>query len=269
MTLRESWEKALPLVLMLVLATPPAAAQTVLPTTEDDWFVRLQVEKPFLADDDDFAPISSILDTDVVVRWSSNVFLQVGIPLAIAQRDFVDGTSAYIGNLRGNFLFGEPGELRAFLGVTIPTASNISGPDLALEILGLPLLDEEEAWAPDVFSFRGGFVPAWQLSEGVTVGMRLGGALAIPTDFETLWLYARPTAWGRVSTGTVELRADLATSYFANSEGASLDEKSVAYLDLRAAVAEAPGRPELFVRLPLDGQARAALDFAVGLAVRF
>jgi hypothetical protein len=252
----------------LAFAPWPAAAQTILPTTAEDLTFRLQVEKPFLAGEEGIAPLSSILDTDVIFRWSSNIFLQIGVPLAVGQQDFESGTSFYVGSIRGNFLFGEPGVLRAFLGLTLPTATNLAGPDLALLVMALPRLDEEEAWAKDVISARGAWVPSWALSETTRFGFRAGGAIAIPTDFDNWWIYARPAGWLRSRVGGAELRADVLGSYLANGQG-SFAELSTAYLDVGAALPDFFGHPGVFVRIPLDADARDAIDFSAGVYAHF
>jgi len=253
----------------LALGVSPTAAQTILPTTADDLTFRIQVEKPFLAAEEGIAPMSSIVDTDVIFRWSSNVFFQLGVPFAVAQQDFVvTGTSVYLGNIRGNFLFGEPGILRGFLGLTLPTATNIGGPDLALLIMALPRLDEEEAWAEDVMSARGAWVPSWPISGSARAGVRLGGAIALPTDFDDWWIYARPAGWIRAVVGSAEIRADVLGSYLSNGRG-TFAELSTAYLDLGASLPDLFGRPGVFVRLPLDTDARDAIDFSVGVYAHF
>lgn len=249
------------------VAASSAAAQTILPTTVDDMAFRIQVANPFLAEGEDvFEPFSPVIDSDFIFRWSDDVFLQVGFPLAVASRDGV-GTSVYLGNLRGNFLFGEPGVLRSFIGFTVPTASNIGGPNLALLVMALPSFDEEEAWAEDVLSVRGAWVPSWPVSERGRAGLRLGGALAMPTEFDDMWIYVRPTGWVRFYAGTAELKADLITSYLSNGEG-DLGTLSTAYLDLAAGLPGSWGHPEVFLRLPLDTDARDALDFSVGIAAQ-
>jgi hypothetical protein len=215
------------------------------------------------------APLSSILDTDVIFRWSSNVFFQLGVPLAVARQDVVvSGTSLYVGNIRGNFLFGEPGMLRAFLGFTLPTASNIGGPELALLIMALPRLDEEEAWAEEVFSARGAWVPSWAISGSAQAGLRVGGAIAVPTDFEDWWIYARPSGWIRAFVGSAELRAEVLASYLSNGQG-TFAELSTAYLDVGAGLPDTFGHPGIFVRLPLDTDARDAIDLSVGVHAQF
>jgi hypothetical protein len=67
--------------------------------------------------------------------------------------------------------------------------------------------------------------------------------------------------------GAAELRADLVTSYFINSDEEFADVFRM-YLDARAGLPDLPAAPGLYFRLPLDEQARDALDFAVGLTAR-
>ena len=98
-------------------------------------------------------------------------------------------------------------------------------------------------------------------------GVRLGGALLAPDDLEDLWIYARGAAWASARAGAGELRGDLVTSYFLNSDD-GFDRKFRLYVDARAGLPDMPGRPGVYLRLPLDREARDAMDLAAGLSVR-
>ena len=230
--------------------------------------VALQFEKPFLPDVEGLASYSSNLEVDAILPVASGMALQLGLPFAFAGADVVDGTSVYVGNLRASLLFGDPGNLSGFVGLTVPTASNIGGPDLAVIVGVLPWLNEVEKWADHAYSVRGAWIPSTALKRGGRAGFRVGGAAVAPDDFENLFVYARVAAWGRVPVGVAELRADVATSYAVNSDD-GFGQQFTAYLDLGAAFAEASGRPGVFLRIPLDGDAREALNLSIGLMARF
>jgi hypothetical protein len=244
-----------------------AAAQSLVSTPNDDVTLGVQLKNPSLSGGAGFSSWSSSLESDLLFRWGANVFVQAAVPLAFAGADFVDGTSIYLGNVGATFIFGPPGIPSSFLGLTLPTAMNVGGPDLAVLIGLLPNEDEPELWAEDVMSVRGGIMPSLQLSEMARVGVRVGGALVAPTDFEDLWVYGRGGIWGSTTVGAAELRADLVTSYFINSDEEFADVFRM-YLDARAGLPDLPAAPGLYFRLPLDEQARDALDFAVGLTAR-
>jgi hypothetical protein len=112
--------------------------------------------------------LSSILEADVILPVGSRKSLQIGVPLAMAGADALDGTSLYLGSLRFSLLFG----------------------------------------------------------------------------------------------------ADLGTSYAVNDDD-GFGEQFTAYLTLGAALSEASGHPGLFVRIPLDGDARSVLDLSIGLSAQF
>ncbi|MGE0157782.1 MAG: hypothetical protein AB7T31_00145 [Gemmatimonadales bacterium] len=255
---------ALTSLLTLASAGAGASAQTVVTSGSDDVTLGLHLEKPVFPTDHGLRPWSSTLQTDLRFRWSSNVFVRAILPLAFAGADGADGTSMYLGNVGATFVFGSSGEPGSFLGFTLPTASNVAGPDLAVLVAVLPNRDEPELWADDVLSVRGGILPAWRPSEGTAVGLRLGGALLAPNDFGNVWLYARGGPWVSASAGIAEVRADLATSYFINGDD-GFERQFAAYLDARAGLTALPGRPGVIVHLPLDSEARDALDLSIGV----
>jgi hypothetical protein len=273
MTLRSARPRAFRLVIIGCAALAigggraPVAAQSLVFTTIDDATLGLQLKNPSLPLDDAPSRWSSTLETDLLFRWGANVFVQATLPMAFAGADFVDGTSFYVGALGATFIFGPPGSPSSFLGITLPTASNLAGPDLAVLIAVLPNEDEPELWAEDIMSVRGGITPFVQLSEEARVGLRVGGALLAPDDLGDLWLYGRGAVWGSTRLSDAELRGDLVTSYFINSSEGFAEQLRM-YLDARAGLPEAPGRPAVFLRLPVDGEARDALDFSVGLSAR-
>jgi hypothetical protein len=254
-------------VLCWALVGEPAAGQSLIATTTEDVTLGIQLKNPSLGGVANPSSWSSSLETDLLFRWGANAFVQGAIPLAFAGADFVDGTSVYLGNVGATFIFGPPGAPSSFLGFTLPTATNIGGPDLAVLVGLLPNEDEPELWAEDVMSVRGGITPSVQLSPQAVVGVRVGGAMLAPTDFEDLWVYGRGALWGRTAAGPAELRADLVTSYFINSDAAFADKLRM-YLDARAGFPGVPAAPGIFFRLPLDVEAREALDFSVGLTAR-
>jgi hypothetical protein len=249
------------------LGGAPAAAQSLVATTSDDVTLGLQLKNPSFALDDAPSRWSSSLETDLLFRWGANVFVQATVPLAFAGADFVDGTSFFLGAIGATFIFGPPGSPSSFLGLTLPTATNIAGPDVAILIGVLSNEEEPERWTEDIMSVRGGIMPSVQLSEQARVGLRIGGALVAPDDLENLWVYGRGAVWGSTMVSAAELRGDLVTSFFINSSD-GFAERFRMYLDARAGLPEMPGRPAVFLRLPIDTEARDALDFAIGLSAR-
>jgi len=254
-------------VLTAELVAQPAAGQSLIATTSDDVTLGIQLKNPSLGSAANPSSWSSSLETDLLFRWGANAFMRAGVPLAFAGAEFVDGTSLYLGNVGATFMFGPPGAPSSFLGFTLPTAMNIGGPDLAVLVGLLPSEDEPELWAEDVMSVRGGIIPSFQVSPQAVVGVRIGWALLAPNDFEDLWVYGRGALWGSTEAGPAELRADLVTSYFINSDNEFADKFRM-YLDAGAALPDIPAAPGIVFRLPLDEEAREALDFSVGLTAR-
>jgi hypothetical protein len=173
-------------------------AQTFLPDPVDRTAVAVQLEKPFLIDALGLASFSSSLEADAVFPIGSAVSLRVGLPLAFAGADFADGTSVYMGNIRASMLFGEPGGLSSFIGITLPTAGNISGSDLAVLVGALPWLGEIEKWTDEATSVSGAVLPSWPLSSGGQLGLHLGGVVVLLNGFDNLHLDARAAGWARL-----------------------------------------------------------------------
>jgi hypothetical protein len=245
----------------------PAAGQTFLPDPGERASVAIQLEKPLLIDAFGLGAFSSILEVDAILPLGS-ASLQVGVPVAFAGADFVDGTSVYAGNLRATILFGEPGSLSSFIGITLPTASNIGGPDFAVLVGLLPWLGELEKWLEETVSLRAAVLPSWPLSNGGRLGLRLGGAAILPNGFDNLNVDARVAGWARLRMASAELGADLATSYMVTSDD-GFGEQFTAYLALGATLVESSGAPGVFIRIPLDGDGRRVHDLSIGLSVRF
>jgi hypothetical protein len=252
---------------MLTVPPSPVLGQTFLPDPVEQVAFALQLEKPFLAGATGLAAFSSILEADALlpVGFAS---LQIGLPVAFAGADFVDGTSVYMGNVRASLLFGAPDALTSFIGVTLPTASNISGPDLALLVGVLPWLGELEKWVDDNITVSGAILPSWRLSDAGRIGLRLGGAAFVATGFENLNVDARVAGWVRVPTATAALRAEVATSYMVTSDD-GFGDQFTAYLDLGVSLTGVSAQPGLFLRVPLDGDGRQVHDLSLGVSVRF
>ena len=266
---KSSWTAAaLQSTLALGLAVTAVQGQTFLPSPASDPAFLVQVEKPFLRHLPGLAFYSSIIESDVLFPLGAGKTLQIGIPLGIAGADELDGTSLYVGNPRVSLLFGSATDPSGFVGVTLPTASNVSGPDLAVILVALPWLSEFEKWADDAFSARGAWIPSWPLDGGGRLGLRLGGAAVAPTDLENLYVYARLAGWGRVPVRGIELRADVDASYLVTSDD-GFGRQFTSYMALGAQLTDSPRQPMIFIRVPLDGDAREILDLSVGMALRF
>lgn len=255
------------LSLLLAVAPPLVSAQTFLPNPVEQTRFVVQLEKPFLVDAVGLAGYSSILEVDALIPMGS-ASLQIGLPVAFAGADFVDGTSVYMGNVRANMLFGPPGRLTSFIGITLPTASNVSGPDLAVLVGVLPWLGELEKWIEDSFAVSAATLPSWSFADSGLLGLRLGGAAIVSNGFGNLNVDARVAGWLRVPAGGAELSAELATSYMVTSDD-GFGEQFTAYLDLGAALVQSARRPMIFLRVPLDGDGRQIHDLSVGFAIGF
>jgi hypothetical protein len=254
--------------LALALTASPAMSQTFLPDPAEQTAFAIQWEKPLLDDFGTLASYSSIVEVDVIFPLNSGESLQVGIPLALAGGEGLDGTSMYAGNLRATLLYGDPENLRGFIGVTLPTGTNVAGPEGAGFVGLFSWVQEPEKWIDDLISLRVAVMPSRELEGGGRLGLSLGGAAVAPDDFDNLTGYLRLAAWGRVPAGSAELRGDLGTALVVNGEG-GLGRRSVVHLNVAATLPELSGNPGLFIRVPIDDDARVLHDLSVGLMARF
>lgn len=255
-------------VIAAALPASPLAGQIFQPGPADETTVQIQLEKPFLANADDVKFFTSVLDVDLSVPVGDGLTLVLGAPLAVGGADPV-GNGAFLGNLRGTLVFGEPGDQSGFLGLTLPTATDFGDGAVVGAVAGLAGdLDRIEEWVDDSFGVRAALTPSWDYGEGRRLGLRLGVGAAAPDDFDDVNVYLRPGVWGIIRSGSLDLRGDLATSYFLNSDD-GFGEQFTAYLDLGVDLVERSGRPGFFVRIPLDGDTRDLLNLSVGARVRF
>jgi len=73
---------------------------------------------------------------------------------------------------------------------------------------------------------------------------------------------------GSIRAYTVWERADLGTSYSITDDD-GFGRQFTSYLTLGAGLPEASGQPGLFIRVPLERDARQVLDLSIGLSARF
>ena len=256
-------------LLGLVAAVSPVQGQTFLPDPVDEVTFTIQWEKPLLANASGVAFYSSILEPDLLLPAGPGKTVQIGIPLAVAGGDAVDGTSLALANARVSVLFGDPDDLRGFVGVTLPTVSNVSGPGYVAQVVGsLPWLSVPEKWMEDAFSARGAWIPSKRLENGGQIGLRVGATALMPTGLENLWVLTRLAGWGRFALGSAELRADLDTSYHLTGDD-GFGQQFTSYLALGIGFKESATKPTIFLRLPLDGDARRWLDYSIGVSMVF
>lgn len=255
------------LLLGVASSVSPASGQPFQPDPVANTTAMVYWAKPFFPDVRDLDPNGSVFGIDVVFPWKAVVSVQIGIPLAIADAATEDGTGIHSGNLHVSALFGDLGALKGFVRVTLPTASNPDGSRFPPGFGAFWAWDEPEVWSTDGLGLSGAVTPSWPVSGGGRLGVRLGGNAA-RTETDGLILFGRAAGWGRFPLGSAELRADLSSSFLLNDDE-DFGRHFTAYFTLGAEYSEIPASPGLFIRVPLDGEARRYLDFAAGLSARF
>jgi len=244
----------------------PVAGQPFQPDPVSETTALVYWAKPFFPDMEERNPNGSVFGVDLVFPWRPGLSLQIGLPLSVAEPATGGSRDLRLGNLHVSALFGETGALSGLVGVTLSTASNPDGSKFPPGAGAYWTWDEPEEWSKDGLSIFGAVTPSWALSGGGRLGLRLG-AEAARTKTDDFLLFGRAAGWGRFPVGTATLRADLSSSYLLNSDD-GFGRQFTAYFVLGAELSDILAKPGLFVRVPLDGEARRFLDFAVGLSAR-
>lgn len=250
----------------IVPASADAQAYLRLPARERA--VSLGFEVPLFRTPNDFSFYTSIVETDVLLGLGGRKTLQVGLPWAVAGATIVNGTSVYAGNLRATVLFGTSEKIDGFVGVTVPTGSNLVGPQLAQAVGGLLWSNQAEKWSDDVFSVRGSWLPSKTVGDDRELGLGVGGAAVTENNLERLALFARLDGWLRFPVGRTHLRLDLSTSFDVTGDD-GFGQQLRGYVGLAVEWPGGPRQPFGFIRIPLDSGVRQELLASAGWAVLF
>lgn len=241
----------------------PASAQFYppAPASPERTEVRLRVERP-LIEGADFGFLSSVWDVDVAFPVSERLGLVVGVPVALGTGEDLD-PSVVLGNLRATLVFGTPDRPRGFLGLAIPTATGITDEDYAFLLGSLPRLDRPGEWVDEFITLRGGLIRERDVGEG-KLGLRVEGAINALTEFDDGLFWLRSGVWGQARAGAASLRAELSGGWILNQDD-GFGRNSFFYFDAGADFDDVPGRPGLFVRVPLDENARRLVNASFGV----
>lgn len=263
--------RAFACVPFLALSFTPASLWAQLRQAEisDHPELELALAKPFVAEG--FAELgfaSMVLDArlTVPVGTGTSLFFQSG--LASAAIGSIRSTT--LGNLSVGAAFGDPSRTFGSLSVTLPTAQEFGEDDFATGVAWLNDFEHPEAYLPDLYALDGtvagtrhsmsGATLRWWVS-GVVVGSREEG-----TDTEFLTRYG---VGGSVQVGQARLGADLSGYALLSETGLSFSERTVHGLGVRLGLPGVSGRPEIFVRAPLDEALSDMIDATVGIRVTF
>jgi len=263
--------RALVCVPFLALGFTPPSLWAQLPQAEisEHPELELALAKPFM--DDGFGELgfaSMVLDArfNVPVRTGTSLFIQSG--LASAAIGSVRSTT--LGNLSLGAAFGDPSRTFGSLSITLPTAQEFGEDDFATGLAWLNDFEHPEAYLPDLYAldgtvagtghFRSGATLRWRVS-GVVVGSKEEG-----TDTEFLTRYG---VGGSVPVGQARFGADLSGYALLSESGLSFSERTVHGLGVRLGLPDVRGRPEIFVRAPLDDALNDIIKATVGIRVTF
>ncbi len=124
-----------------------------------------------------------------------------------------------------------------------------------------------ERYRQDAWSLGGSLTPWTELSGGLVVSGRLAWTITSSTptlDREIFLAYAGSL---RFPVGATEWDASISAIALLSEEGLSFNERTIHFASLSVAAVEAPARPELFIRAPVDTNLDPVLNWVLGVRV--
>lgn len=256
------------LVLPLLLQSLPlaAAAQAPFLTTSEGPVVGLELVVP------NYAP-------EGIGALSGQVYLSAAVPVTpdvrlVAELPYsrfdpagagLDGATAF-GNPYLGVQIGSGGALTGRIGGRLPMSSAGEDNSAPLELGAFGDFDRFEAFVPDAKSF-GASLQVQQITSSGIVGRFVLGPDLVDVPGQSAEVYAAYGAQaGYERNGTAATVA--VTGRALVTESGSLADRTVHQLTLAASHRFGHVRPTLSLRLPLDDELGALVDYAIGFGVR-
>ena len=262
---------SLTLIVLLASTLPtPAAAQFrgLAPTGETS--VRFEVSKPFFGREafigSDFGLLTSGVRADVVVpAGAANLWLGLGLVHATADRR---PSSTTLSNLAAGVVFGDADGSFGSLSVILPTSREFGDSNLATRTGFAMDLEEQGPFLPDIVTFNATYTPRKRIASGGAVGGRAGASLYVPDDGDgDAELFGQYALFAEADLGSGSLGAELSGATLLSDSVLTFSQRTVNYIVLYATFAEGRSSPQVFLRLPVDDDARGSLDAVVGVRV--
>ena len=263
--------RALACLPFLALSVAPARlwAQLRQPEISDHGQVEFALSKPFLGDGlDELGFASMVLDTRLTVPVGSgtSVFIQSGLASATLGSE----RSTTLGNLSLGIAFGDPVGTFGSVSVTLPTAQEFGDDDFATGMAWLGDFDHPEAYVSEVYALDGTVAGTHSFTSGATLRWRVSGVgVGFTEEGADPELMARYGVGGSVPVGAARLGVDLSGYALISESGPSLSERTIHGLGVCLGMPGVAGRPEIFVRAPIDEALKDAVDATVGVRVTF
>lgn len=246
------------LLLFMLLAATPAAAQNLTPEPFTDREVGIEFLRPMFEDDDlDALSFATYFYTRIPI---GSVHLLADLPFVRMSADGLSSTG--LGNLMVG-LSGTRGKGTMYGTVRFPTASDDEPANL-LAILGD--IQRVEAWLPDVTTLSVGAILRDNRPSGHGFHFLLGAAFLLPDegenevvlDYGAQWVY-RPSALGL----TVGLQGRAGVT----GDG-DFGERTLHDLRLRVDYTSGQLRPAIGLAVPFDEDVREVLNAVLRLGLQ-
>ncbi|HSM59282.1 MAG TPA: hypothetical protein VK849_00740 [Longimicrobiales bacterium] len=257
------------LVLAAGLVPPQLAGQLAHPEPGSGARLEIGLEKPFLDgfwDDVGFASPLLGVRARLPVGGRGTLFVDMGL----AHASIGSKTSTALGNLTAGLVFGDADATSGWVSLTLPTATDWGDDDFAVGYAFSADPMRLERYLPDLAAVEAGvrFMPS--VTPAGSVGARLGVQVVAPTEGDAdAEIFARYALFGRRRAGRVRVGAELEGYAIVSESGLDLGERTLHTVTGSIGLPEAGGAPELYVRIPVDGDLGEVLNVAVGLRMSF
>lgn len=260
---RRSFATALA-ILFLVGVFPPndSAAQTTLLRPSDELRFWAEIAGADLAGAS-FDALEATATAAVPLR--PGMTLVTGLSLVGAQAEGLS-SSVVISNVYASLQLGAEGTFGTIT-LTLPTTGHITNQAYAADAGLLLDLKHPERFTPRTIGIEVSVTPRWQFGRDTEAGARLGVASVAPSAFRREF-YGRFAGFATVDAGPVRLTGELSGATFLGGEVDGFGERTVSHTTVLARVESSPLAPGVWIRLPLDDDARGATHVVVGVRVR-
>lgn len=255
------------LLLTLLLAVGPAAAQELWPVPSSRATLLLEWQRPSVSGAD-LSTLSGMLRAGITVPIGATTRFVAVLPYTRASfEEFESDHSTAFGNPYLGVETGAVGApVTAQLGVYLPLASEDAFDPAALGLIGD--FDHAEAYIPHLITPRGGVQYRNLAPGGFVWGVRGGLAGWVPTEGGDAELVGDYGLMAGLERAPVRLTASFSGRIVATAEEADLGEKTFHQLAFEATYLGSGAEPYLLIRVPLDDGLSESLEHTVGLGVR-
>jgi hypothetical protein len=250
----------------LFLTLPAATtAQVTNLMPSDGAVVALELNKPFL-ESDAFGTATSTLMARVLIPMGERVHFMGDLGLSYATANEVNSTT--LSNAELGVVFEDADALPIVrLSVVVPTGKEFGDDDFATGTGFFTHPERVDRFLPDMWSINGEVSPSRRFAGG-HMGFRLGGSVMIPDQGDSE-LFARYGGYFVRESGGGRFGVEMSGQAIISESGLSLGERTIHQVTLLGGVLRDGAVPELFLRIPLDGDVNDVMKAVVGVRVTF